>query len=241
VADINLERKDTTIWPWVVGLLALVLVIWGVWAATDGRNGDLAFDDDPIAAPGAEEQWEDDRTARAAPQSVQDFLEECATGAPMGQPGQAGQEGQAEQDRTRTDEWGQDQRYDDPGEYAEHCIDQMITAMEDVVDQSERDTDHLDEELDRLRQRADALGEEDSESPQYTMHVQEILTSAAMLMERIQEVRPGIRAEAQTQVQELQRIASEMQAQVPIAQQGGELNRFFQRIGTTLQMMGEEQ
>lgn len=30
MADINVERKGPSIWPWILGILILALVIWGV-------------------------------------------------------------------------------------------------------------------------------------------------------------------------------------------------------------------
>lgn len=243
MADINLERKDTTMWPWVVGLLALALVIWGVWAATDGRDGDLAFDDpDGTTPPAAEtDEWGQDQDQMAsAPESVRDFLNECAVGVAPGQTGQPGQTGengqtQAAQQDTDPDLPGQSDTGQEPAEYAEECIDQMITAMEDVVE----DDDQIESEIDRLRERAEALGAEDSESPQYSTHVQEVLTSAANVLQQIQQARPGAQ-EVQSEVQEAQRAADEIQPDVPIAQQTDGLSRFFQRAGTAMQMMGEE-
>ena len=31
MAEINVERKDTSIWPWILGLLLLALLAWGVY------------------------------------------------------------------------------------------------------------------------------------------------------------------------------------------------------------------
>lgn len=30
MADINVERKGPSVWPWVIGLLVLALLIWGL-------------------------------------------------------------------------------------------------------------------------------------------------------------------------------------------------------------------
>jgi hypothetical protein len=247
VADINLERKDATIWPWIVGLLALALVIWGVWAATDGTNGEVAFDDmDGVTET---REWGEEQTAEV-PSSVRDFLNECSVAVSPGQagqrdamdqPGQPGQTGQAQTGQQepagQQDTWGtQDQS--DPAAYTENCIDMMITAMEDVADQGEQENEQISEELSRLRDRADALGEDDAESLQYSQNVQSVLTSAANLLQQIQQHRGGM--QAQSEVQEMQRAAEEIQPDMPVAQQTEELSRVFQRAGTAMQMMGEE-
>jgi hypothetical protein len=247
VADINLERKDATIWPWIVGLLALALVIWGVWAATDGTNGEVAFDDmDGVTDT---REWGEEQTAEV-PSSVRDFLNECSVAVSPGQagqqdamdqPGQTGQTGQAQagqQDPAgQQDTWGtQDQS--DPAAYTENCIDMMITAMEDVADQGEWQDENISEELSRLRDRADALGEDDAESLQYSQNVQSVLTTAAGLLQQIQQIRGGM--QAQSEVQEMQRAAEEIQPDMPVAQQIEELSHVFQRAGMAMQMMGEE-
>lgn len=246
MADINLERKDATIWPWIVGLLALALVIWGVWAATDGTNGEMAFDDqDQMTETQAFGDQEQEQTAEV-PGSVRDFLNDCAVGEapgqPTGQTGQAGQTGQQgqtgqtdEQDQMgQVGQMGQDDQ--DPAEYAENCIDQMITAMEDVADEQEAN-ETVNEELTNLRDRADALGEDDSESLQYSQNVQSVLTSAANVLQQLQQTAPAGQ-QAQSEVQGMQQAAEEIQPDTPIAQQTQELSRVFQRAGTALQMMG---
>lgn len=39
MADINVERRGPTIWPWVVGLLVLALLVW-VLVEMFGRSGE---------------------------------------------------------------------------------------------------------------------------------------------------------------------------------------------------------
>ena len=38
VADISVERKDRSIWPWILGLLLLGLLIWGLLELLDNDN-----------------------------------------------------------------------------------------------------------------------------------------------------------------------------------------------------------
>ena len=50
MADINVERRTPTVWPWVIGLLLLALIVWALLemytadTAPSGRNepGDTA-------------------------------------------------------------------------------------------------------------------------------------------------------------------------------------------------------
>jgi len=35
VAEINIERKRTTVWPWIVGLIAVALLVWALAEVLD--------------------------------------------------------------------------------------------------------------------------------------------------------------------------------------------------------------
>ena len=50
MADIHIERKHTSIWPWIIGLLVLGLLIWGVAEMMGGEDDEVAAVD-PVAAP----------------------------------------------------------------------------------------------------------------------------------------------------------------------------------------------
>lgn len=49
MADINVERKSPSVWPWIIGLLVLALLIWALVELFEG-------DDDPAATDPAREQ-----------------------------------------------------------------------------------------------------------------------------------------------------------------------------------------
>ena len=40
MADINVERKQRSIWPWIVGLLVLALLIWLLASMLNGDDDD---------------------------------------------------------------------------------------------------------------------------------------------------------------------------------------------------------
>jgi hypothetical protein len=39
VADINVERRNPSIWPWIIGLVVLALLIWAVAELLSGDGG----------------------------------------------------------------------------------------------------------------------------------------------------------------------------------------------------------
>jgi hypothetical protein len=52
MADINVERKQRSIWPWIVGLLVLALLIW-LLASMFNRDDDdeVVVDETTVEAP----------------------------------------------------------------------------------------------------------------------------------------------------------------------------------------------
>jgi hypothetical protein len=59
VADINVERKGPSVWPWVIGLVVLALVIWALVEMFGDRTGpavtgpaaDTLMIDSPMVTP----------------------------------------------------------------------------------------------------------------------------------------------------------------------------------------------
>jgi hypothetical protein len=51
MAEIQIERKDTSIWPWILGILLLALLIWGIYEALDDDTVDLPVAVAPLPAP----------------------------------------------------------------------------------------------------------------------------------------------------------------------------------------------
>jgi hypothetical protein len=78
MADINVERKGPSIWPWIIGLLVLALLIWAVaeMVDRDDRVADTvettvpAAEAPPPAAPPATDEFVAPGTAPASPGTV---------------------------------------------------------------------------------------------------------------------------------------------------------------------------
>ncbi|HEX2190892.1 MAG TPA: hypothetical protein VHG51_18435 [Longimicrobiaceae bacterium] len=52
MADINVERKQRSIWPWIVGLLVLALLIWLLASMfNDDDDGAVVEDPTTVEAP----------------------------------------------------------------------------------------------------------------------------------------------------------------------------------------------
>lgn len=48
MADINVERKGPSIWPWVIGLIVLALLIWALMELF-GRSDPGVVEGEPVA------------------------------------------------------------------------------------------------------------------------------------------------------------------------------------------------
>lgn len=51
MADINVERKQRSIWPWIVGLLVLALLIWLLASMMDRDDDAPVVDETTTEAP----------------------------------------------------------------------------------------------------------------------------------------------------------------------------------------------
>lgn len=65
MADIRVERKGRSVWPWIVGLVVLALLIWAVMEMVEGNQAEMV-DEDPVAtgAPAAGQAPERDGAAQ---------------------------------------------------------------------------------------------------------------------------------------------------------------------------------
>ena len=49
MADINVERKGASIWPWIIGLIVVALLIWLLFSLLDNDDDDVVLDE-PVPA-----------------------------------------------------------------------------------------------------------------------------------------------------------------------------------------------
>lgn len=70
MADINVERKGPSIWPWVIGLLVLALLIWAIAEMVD-------TDEDQVAETEQVEEVEEPPAAVPTPTPTQPGMEDA--------------------------------------------------------------------------------------------------------------------------------------------------------------------
>jgi hypothetical protein len=106
MADINIERKSSPpIWLWIVGLLAIGLVIWLIASRTGGddRQAAVVTDTAMVAAPTAE---------MAAPAALQTFQRDCYL-----------------DEGTRTEDMGLEH------DFSINCFEQLAASIEGIAQQ----------------------------------------------------------------------------------------------------------
>jgi hypothetical protein len=225
MAEINVERKEGgSLWPWIIGLLALLLVGWLLYSMF-GRDRTTTADqfgtagDTMAMAPGVMPMdtgmaGTGMGTAMTAgvPPEVQQFEQTCAA------PGTAQQ--QASMDH----------------QYTINCTNQLATALEAVVRRDTVGGMALEPRLQEMRQRVAAIGQ-DPMATDHANRVRDAFTSIASLMNSVQETRPGAAPALRDQVSGAQQAAQGISATTTLLDQKSQVDTFFQRAGAALRSM----
>jgi hypothetical protein len=51
MAEINVERKGPSIWPWIIGLIVLALLIWALMELFGNRDSEVVEGEPVATAP----------------------------------------------------------------------------------------------------------------------------------------------------------------------------------------------
>ncbi|MDQ3555627.1 MAG: hypothetical protein M3409_02455 [Gemmatimonadota bacterium] len=221
MADINVERKSGSIWPWILGALALLLVLWLLFSLL-GRDRTATVDQTPVGVVG-------DTMAMAPaampmdtgmamgmtgtmPAEVQQFAQACAA------PGTAQQQASLSH------------------EYTVDCTRRLTAAIEAVVRRDTVGGAALEPRLAEMRQRVEAIGS----NPQATNHanlVRDAFTSIATVMNSVRESRPGASPALGEQVSGVREAAQGISPTTELLNQKNQVDTFFQRAGEALRSM----
>jgi hypothetical protein len=212
VAELHIERKERSAWPWILlGLALLGLLLWyflGRGDADDGVVADTAAGvvTDTSAAPGA---------------------------APGAMPGTAGDAGAVAAFLAYTDERRSRQDADLTHEYTADGIRRLAAALDVVARQDTVGGAALQPRLDSLRQGADAL-QRNAESMQHAEQARAAFTSAAGIMAAVQERRfPDLGDE----VGQVREAAEAVRPGAPLLEQRAQVQTFFDRAAAALRTM----
>lgn len=217
MADIDIQEKKGSVWPWVIGLLALVLIVWVGMEV-------LGDDDEEFAAtvPGME-QPADPRlqpapapgTAGTAPAEVERFEQECAMGASSDQMSRA-------------------------HEYTQTCVRHMTTALDAVIQRERVNDASLSDQLEQYRTRASQLTT-DPASQEHSVQLDQIFDDAAGLIARIEESRAGTGQALAGSAERVREAADSFSAEGTVLDQQDEVAAFFREVSNALRAMADGQ
>lgn len=210
MADINVERTGPSIWPWILGLLVLALVLWGLVEAFDSDEPEVA--EEPVAAvvepapvvtappPGPAEAG-----PAAVPAPVQQYVTACAPREPAAM--------------------GLDHGY------TSNCITLLVGAIDAVLQTPNLAGVDVQAQMQDARQKADRLTQSPNTSAQHAGMTRDAFLSAAAVLNGIQDARyPSLDA----QTNQLDQTAQSVQTSQNLLDQREPVQRFFQQAGEVL-------
>lgn len=207
MAELHLEHKHRTTWPWILaGVLLLALVLWLVFGRGERAGGDVA-DLTPPLGPAV--------TAPAAtvgdgsmPEAVSEYLGYVEANRAAPATGVA-------------------------HEYAADGLRRLAAALGAVVEGDTVSAVAVEPRLAELRERADAV-QRNPEATNHALLASEAFVMAAALTTQIQQsAYPALAAEAS----EVRDAAAAITGDRPLLDQTAEVQRFFDRAAAALRGM----
>lgn len=210
MADIDIQEKKSSPWPWILGLVALVAVVWIAMEMLGDDDGDMAVVDpaaeqQPYAPPPA------DADMTGMPAEVTRFDQECAAG-------------------DATDQMSMSH------EFTESCVQHMTAALEAVIRRDTVGDAALSTQMEEYRSRAERLTE-NRQSAEHSTYVHEVFDDAAELIARIEDTREGAGDALQRRAPRVQQAADAVSVDEPILEQRDEVRAFFAEASSAIRAM----
>jgi hypothetical protein len=213
MADIDIERKSgPPIWAWLLGLLALALLIWLI-ASMMGRDDSRVDSRDPAAvvAPAGE------TTVGTVPPTLQQFRRDCAV-----------EEGR------RTDDMGAQH------EFTVRCFEQLAASMEEVSRGHPGDPG-IEQQVRAMREQAQQMRESDPESTEHSTWTRQAAESGATALESMQSRWYAQEGGLASGVADVRRSAEQIDGGALLLDQLTHLRSYFRRAGDVLEQMAQRQ
>ncbi len=159
MADINVERKGPSIWPWIIALVVIALVVWAI-AELMGDGEVVETEPTAVEAPVVVPPPAPGLDQSALGPEVEEYLTTCAgTTAPVTLDHQ----------------------------YTSSCLDQLAASLEAVVQDPDMAGVDLQAQLEDFRTKADRLVESPDASADHANMTREAFLSAATLLDDLQD------------------------------------------------------
>ena len=212
MAEIHVQRKRGGIWPFVIGVIALLLVVWavvGLWNddeadPTVGSVGTVPAPSEPGREPGS---------SQTQPAAVAAFLTfaEAQAGASAGP----------------------------AHDYAAEGIRRLSAALDAIVETRQVAGDPVRERLEGFRRTADRI-QENPEATGHANRVRDAFVGAADLMAAVQQSRWSDASELRNQIEQVRLGAVAIEGDRPLLDQTPAMHEFFDRAAAALRRMAQQ-
>ena len=212
MAEIHLQRKRGGIWPAVIGVIAVILLVWAVVALW---NDDEA---EPIigavgTAPAGSEPAQRPGTSGTQPAAVAAFLTfaEAQAGASAGP----------------------------AHDYAAEGIRRLSAALDAIVETRQVAGDSVRERLEAFRRTADQI-RENPEAAGHANRVRDAFMGAADLMAAVQQSRWSDASELRNEIEQVRLGAAAIDGDRPLLDQTATMREFFDRAAAAVRRMAQQ-
>lgn len=208
MAEINVEKKRTNPWPWVIGALVLALLI-GFFVFQDDDELGQETGAEETAVTAVEEPGLGDRAA-----DVNARIDEWWAGGAAGfQTFVEGEEPTAEVGRAH--------------DYTSEGITRLASAIEERIQDANVQDEAIDARLEQMRQQASDLQAEPTAGRHAAM-AQEAFVTGADLIATLNQGAAG----------EVRQAAEAIQPERPLLEQTAQVKQYFERAGKALSTSG---
>lgn len=214
MADIDIERKSSNSWLWwLLGLLALALIIWLVAEMLDDDEPETAIVD-PVAAPAVIDPVTPPVVPATLPAGLTAYMSQCtdAQGAP-------------------TEDMGLEHQF------TINCLQQLREAMNGMITGQQVANTDVSTQFDAYTSTVQQLQASDPAATTHANLTRDAATTASEVIQAMQTAWYGANTQAQTAVGEVRQAAQGIQPGTQMLEQRDSVRAFFREAGEALQMM----
>lgn len=214
MADIDVERKKASIWPWIIGLLVLALLIWALMEMFESDEPEVVGTD-PVAAPVVMP----DAAApmdTAMPPALSTYMADCTQeqGAPSQDMGMEHQ-------------------------YTVNCLQQLREALNSLITREQVADTNVSARFDEYTSTVQQLEGSDPSATTHAGLTREAATTAAEVIAAMEGAWFAGNQQVQSAASEVRSAAEGIQANVQMLEQRDSVRGFFREAGDAVRMMAQ--
>lgn len=216
MADIDVERKGPSIWPWIIGLIVLALLIW-LLAEWLGDDDELVVEEPvPTAVEPVPPVITPAPPPEGIPTEVRSYLSDCTEefGAPEGDLGLQHQ-------------------------FTVDCLRKLRAALNTVILLDTVGGVAVQQQLDDYTAAVQQLQASDPSALAHANLTRDAAMSAVTLLEGMQSFYFADEPAVSGAVAEARQAAQGIQGEVPMLEQRDSVHSFFREAGDALRTMSE--